>query len=93
MRGALVNEAVPASPSELSERLWQLERMRGEVYDAAARVNEIADRIFGQLPQAGVGNKLDQPAHSLLSRFDESLQVLEGNLGGLRAAISRLEQI
>lgn len=89
----MANEAMTAAPSEFAERLQQLERMRGEVADAAIRVNEIADRIFGPVPQAVSANKLDQPAYSLLSRLDESLQVLEGNLGGLRSAISRLEHI
>ena len=93
MRGALANEAMPASTSELSERLYQLERMRAEVYEAALRVNEIADRIFGPVPQAVSVNKLEAAAHSLFGRLDESLQILDGNLGGLRSAISRLENI
>jgi len=91
--GARISADQPAAPSELAERLYHLERLRGEIYDAAQRVNEIADRLFGQRPEATGANKLDAPPHSLLSRMDEGLQGMDGNLGNLRSAISRLEHI
>jgi hypothetical protein len=88
-----VDECAPDRMGDLKMRMERVTDLYHSAKELGRRTSEIADRVYGPVPEAGMGvDTVNDPSGSMGS-LDVQLDMLEGALRGAHDQIARLQDL